>query len=122
MGNYEKTSWGKNRDQDLEREQRESVREIGIGIMLVAVVVGGRYHEPDERFGSHRREVRVVVKGEGGQLMNGGGDCRTPNYSDRTVFFWFIVQCTYFLEICFYHFNIFTVITIILTPYLFQVQ
>ena len=50
MGSYEKASWGKNRDQDLEREQRE--REIGIGIMLVAVVVGGRYHDPDERYGS----------------------------------------------------------------------
>ena len=69
--------------------------------MLVAVVVSGRYHEPDERFGSHRREVRVVVKGEGGQLMNGGGDCRTPNYSDRTVFFCLLFNARTFLRSAF---------------------
>ena len=42
-----------NANRDSERE-----RQIGIGIMLAAVAVGrggGKYHDPNERYGLHHR-------------------------------------------------------------------
>ena len=54
MGGYEKASWDKNRDQDLEREHRERER-LAYYASGSSGRGGGRYHDPDERYGSHLR-------------------------------------------------------------------
>ena len=106
MGSYEKALWDKKRDQDLEREHRE--REIRIGIMLAGVVDVAAEDIMTPMRDMVRIIVRVVVKGMGGQLMNGRGDyfvvLPLAISFDRS-FFLSIVQCTYFLEICFHHFK-----------------
>ena len=57
MGSYEKASWDKNRDQDLEREQRERDRDCDRNYASGSSGRGGgRYHDPDERYGSHHRQ------------------------------------------------------------------
>ena len=57
MGGYEKASWDKNRDQDLEREHRERERDWDRNYASGSSGRGGggRYHDPDERYGSHHR-------------------------------------------------------------------
>ena len=56
MVGYEKASWDKNRDQDLEREHRERERDWDRNYASGSSGRGGgRYHDPDERYGSHHR-------------------------------------------------------------------
>ena len=55
-GGYEKASWDKNRDQDLERGHRERERDWDRNYASGSSRRGsGRYHDPDERYGSHHR-------------------------------------------------------------------
>ena len=49
MGSYEKASWDKIKDQDLEREHRERDRDWDRNY------ASGSSHHPDERYGSHHR-------------------------------------------------------------------
>ena len=58
MGSYEKASRDKNRDQDLERELKESARDWDRNYASGSSGRGGgRYHDPDERYSSrHCRE------------------------------------------------------------------
>jgi hypothetical protein len=49
------TTWDKNRDQDLEREQRDRDRDWNYNVgSSSGRGGGGRYHDEDERYGSHR--------------------------------------------------------------------
>ena len=90
----------------ISNANKERETEIGIGIMLAAVVVvAAEDITIPMRFMVRIIIVRVVVKGMGGHLMNDGGDCWTPtlgHFFRRHIFVLFIVQCTYFLDICFY--------------------
>jgi len=52
---YDKGSWDKNMDQDLEREQRDRERHRDWNYTSGSSGRdGGRYHDHDERYGSHR--------------------------------------------------------------------